>query len=571
MINLWAWFLFFCLISILLSALYIRQTLGNKRQLVKLKERLDEDQEKVREGLLSFRSLRQLISDETNPKLGEAVYSLGELKARISKLQSVIEDMSPFPWYRSSALHRHITDWTKGEQDISDQIHSELRLISNISKMNRYSKEKAEVVSRQLQDLRRQWLRMVQNTGLPLNRMGEDIDSLKSYLREAEEKRMYDAITSQMLVMSADMKRRQLERDLYDVRGYSRLLLHYQRQLQNEFTRKEKCEEIYRRLLNHMYEGEMDAVRHLYKEAESCLAEIPQPPKNEREEETALVNELIHMEARLQQIQQDRHELNESLESARQKYDGVRFIDMDTKFYHLDSEIKHILRHIPKLYSMLKDNRSEMERVQLMIELYNRKLQEAEDEVMKSNRLLQETEDQLVDLRRQFTSLEDRYVSTLVSLSKKEIEIAGSRILAERQEQITALLVEMHSLLTSTPYHLEKLRESIRITNERLQEFDEEANRQIRQKEGAGRRILQIISRYNSLVSQSASIQDYESRSVMYEIQMDRIKDLIREGKFLEAERELDHMEEMLSGLDREYFSEDKKENFNIHGYNVNG
>lgn len=593
MINLWAWFIFFCLISIILSALYIRQALGVKRKLVKLKKRLNEDQERVREGLSSFESLRQLISDETNPKLGEAVHSLGELKARIGKLQSVIEDESPFPWYRSSAFHRRILDWAKEEQNISNQLHSELRLISNISKMNSYSKEKAEVVKQQLQDLRRQWQRMVQNTGLPLNKIGEVIDSLKAHLREAEEKHMYDAITSQMLVMSADMRRRQLERDLYDVRDYSRLILHYQRQLETVFheeeniappliiqqneiqgddlTRKGVCEEIYRKLLNHMSEGEMDAVRNLYKKAESCLVEAQQPPKNESDQTTALVSELKSMEARLQQIKQDRHELNESLEPARQKYDGIRFSEMDSKFYHLDSEIKHILLHIPKLYSMLKDNSSERERIQLMIELYNRKLQETEDAVMESNRWLQETEDQLVDLRRQFTSLEDKYVSTLISLSKQEIEIAGSRILTDRQEQITELLVEMHSLLTSTPYHLEKLRKSIRVTNEKLQEFDEEANRQIRQKEGAGRRILQIISRYNSMVSQGANIKAYESMSVLYEIQMNRIKELIRDGMFLEADRELDHMEDMLAGLHREYFSEDKKKNLNIHGYNVNG
>lgn len=584
--NIWEWLLAFFLFSAILTALYIHQVLGIKKEIAKLNERLDEVENRTIEGLLSFESHQQLISEEAKLKLDKAVNRLTELRGRISLLKTTIEAGTQYSWYRSSAIHKSVLNWAKEEQSIYNLVQSELGLISNIIKLNRYSKEKAPILKDQLLELCLKRDLIVRDTGLPLSRIGETLSSLLERLQEADEKHMYDAITSQSFVCSVDVKRQQVENDLSEVGEFSKLLLDYQRKL--EAMRDEEngkrlgtgakvdhygvsmidiqtCEALYQNLLFHISEGEMDTVRKLYKQAEACLNELLQTTAVQLDLKEALTLNLQHQEEMVHQIQLDRYALEQSLPSIRYKYTGVQHSELNAKLYHLDSDIKHITHQITHLYLMLKDEGSDLERIRIIVELYNRKLQESQQILSEISILIQAMEKQLVDIKREFSSSKDRFLSVLIDLSNKEIEFADNRILVDGQEQIQELLLKIQSMLVCNPYHLDKLQSIMKISNEKINEFVDEGSRLIRHKEGVTRRMIQLAHSFESCLSNNyIAFNDYAHIHNLFKQQMSRLNDLMSRSRYIEANREMDQLEEMWSGIQREYSAMNMNKTSNI-------
>lgn len=574
MLNIWVWVICLCVFSVILIVLYIRQALGIKRELTELNERIESVENKTNEGISSYESLQQLISDEANPKLSEALSRLLELRERIHALRSNISSQYPYAWYRSSSFHKSVIIWTQEEQQIHNLVQSELRLIHNISSLNSHAKGRVKAVKDELDRLFLQWQNLVTDTGLPLSRIRDTFSSMSMRLQEAEAKYEYDKITSESMVTAVKRKQRQLEMDLNDVRPYCLLLLNYQRDLEmtdQSVLFKNPCTDIYHHLLHDMSEGDMDSVRKLYKQAESCLQPSRLPTEKEGDLKESLKSDLQHMEWTLQQIHQERSRLEQNLINNRQRFVGIRYNDLNTKVYHIDSEIKHIVNQIPQLYLKLENELSELEQARVIIELYNRKLQETQQTLHECTQWIQEIEDQIVMIRREFSNLEDKYVSILLDLGKREVRLSDNRILFQRQEQINELLIEMTSLLTKHPYQLDQLLSNKAQTNDMLHEFMEEANRQIRNKDRLAQRLMEITSYYNGVLEENDSIQIHRHRNSYYENQLMLIKKLMRQGLFLEADRELDQLEEMIEGIQREYSPRNDYKNLGIFNDYKNG
>ncbi|WP_054956455.1 hypothetical protein [Paenibacillus dakarensis] len=568
MLSLWPWVLFLFLLAATLIVLFLRQAYDVKRELADLLKRLDIMENRVNEGLSSFESLRQMITDEANPNLGKSVNRLFELRKRIDLLQSEIITNSHHPWYHLTAFRKSVLKWINEEKKIFTLVQSELRLISSISMLNTVSKEQVSALKGRLLALSNKHQQLVNNLRMPLSQIGAALADLEKQLHVAEQKHMYDTITVQHLIISIDMKCKQIEKDLSDVRLYYTLLQSYQRMIHNDIYAEgaDNRENTYHHMMVHLSDGDMDSVRELYKQAEvshgepDCTSVVPSAVKNDDHEGLSFT--VQQLEGELQEILHKKQKVDEGYQLISDKYTGQQYSELQPKIKDIDNELKFIAQQISQLYLKNDQGISEEGKARFLAEQYEHRLKTAECSLIDIHRIIQSMEERLLELRREFSILSDRYICMCNDLKKKGIEPAENSALADDQEQIHALLLDIQSHLMRTPYHLENIQTSMFMLRKKLYKFVEEAYRQIRAKDEVYRRMTRLSNEHDKIISDGrASGHQVEQLSSMYDLKIKRLNELMSKALYLESNLELDQWEEMLARIQREILSKNKDDN----------